>query len=260
MKGSVPRQRRGGLAGWWWKCAVLIFCSLPGITRSSERADLEMQETRVAIEALRRENTRLRRELAQRQFEMGALTNKNARTAQDMIREITLADDSEARSSREWKFFLLDALKALDKANQDEAQVRKQMNLLLYASQEAFKSAQNVNPSKRALLETQMRKVQKMLSEDAELHPRVFAEDAETSAPQSIKITAVRLDLGVAALEAGKDRGIRVGMPFVVVRGKNPIAVITVAEVRERLALGIIDQMDPDSPVKKGDTALLRRQ
>ncbi len=233
-----------------------IFCSL---LVSAFGVDAETQEVRVAIEALRKENAELRKMEAVHQREIGSLTNEIARLQVRLgnPRVGLVADDDEARTAADWKSFLHNALAVLADADREMQDLRKRLRLLVFASQETFRSAEGVDPAKRSLLEGELRQSRKVLGEGEDA--RVFAPEHETPPLDNIKVVGVKLDLGVVALAVGRNQGVRVGMPFVILRGKEMVATVTLVEVREKASLGLIEKMDSNRPVREGDLAALRR-
>ncbi len=232
------------------KLAFLFFCSLLVLANG---ADVEKQELKVTLDVLRKENEGLKRDLA-------TATNRLARV--EAFRSIPMglsADEEEARSAIEWKAFLMNALKVLSQTDQEMQELQKRLRFLLYAAQQAFKSAEKVDASKRALLENEIRQSQKMLSVKEEVRDQPFLAEMDTTALSSTKVVGVRLDLGVAALAIGYKQGARVGMPFLVMRKQKVLAVLTLVEVRETLALALIEQMEQNEPIREGDLAGLKK-
>ncbi|MBI4027703.1 MAG: hypothetical protein HY360_22135 [Verrucomicrobia bacterium] len=224
-------------------------------------ADSEKQEFKIAVEALRQENAKLRKMDGARQRELAIATNRLARLEirQSDARSGMVADDEEVRSAGEWRAFLLNALKILAETDREMQALQKRLRQLQFAAQQAFKSAERVDPAKRALLEAELRQAEKVLAGKEEPRPRGVLTATDSTPPSSAKVIGVRLDLGVAALGIGRKHGARVGMPFLVQRGKTVLAALTLAEVRENAALAIIEQMDPDRPIREGDAAVLRK-
>jgi hypothetical protein len=222
---------------------------------------METQELRIALDALQRENADLRRERLVRQRELAVATNRVAQLETRLAdkRYGLAADDEEARSAQEWRGFLLRALKRLWEVDRDAATVRDRLRLLHHATQEAFKSAEKVDPARRSMLETQLRESEKAFSGKGD-HPEVILLVAtDHAALKTAKVVGVNLDLGVAALAVGRKEGARVGMPFVVGRDKAVLAALIVVEVRESTTLAVIEQMDPKEPIREGDLAAIRQ-
>ncbi|MDD2707236.1 MAG: hypothetical protein PHV34_04445 [Verrucomicrobiae bacterium] len=224
-------------------------------------ADLENQELRIALETLRRENAELRKAGNQSQRELAAAASRLSLAEQQLKekRRGLSAMDDDGRSAEEWKASLLRSLKALDDASRETQAAAERLKLLYIASKEALKSAERIEPAKRAMLEAELRLCEKALAGWEQKRPVVLPKGADASALKAVKIFAVDLDLGVAALAVGMKQGAKAGMPFVVVRDKLLIATLTLVEVRETASLAIVEQMEPKNPIRAGDTAMLRQ-
>ncbi len=261
MNTSPPKLLKGKWRELSFAGVIWFFCSLLGFAVSPERTNPEKQELQVTIDLLREENAGLRKTAAARQNGLVVVSNRlmSIEWKKEEARWGLIADDDEARSAEEWRAFLLNALKILNEADQKIATFQKQLQMLVYAAKEAAKSAKIVNPSKRALLEGEIRQSEKILSGEKDPSLQAFTPGSETSVLSHVKIIGVRLDLGVAALAAGHQHGAHVGMPFLVLHDKTVLAVLTLAEVREKTSLALIEQMDPDKPIKEGDIAILRK-
>ena len=259
MKAPSPRLGRCWSIGWKYGLGVCFFCSFSYLACG---IDIETQELKVTVEALRKENAKLRQVDAMHQQELATATNRF--TKFEFLQKTQgiglMADDEEVRNASEWRAFLLSALKILYQTDQERQALQKRLQLLLYTTQQAFGSAEKVDPAKRTLLESEVRQSQKALSDTEEGPvPTFVSKPAPTMALSPAKVIGVRLDLGVAALGIGHKQGAKVGMPFLVTRGKTVMAVLTLAEVRENAALALIEQMEPDKPIEEGDVAVLRK-
>jgi len=254
-----------GLMRFWIRLMLVvgIYCSLSGrdsAEGSASGVDLEKQELQVAVATLRKENTELRRLDGIRQRELAIVSNRLTQVEwQQGDSQLGLvADDEEARSVAEWRAFLLNALKVLSDTDRELQSVLGRMRRLLGASQDAFKSAEKVDPAKRARLEAELRESEKMLEKEA-APQSLFVPGPDRTILSAAKVIGVQLDLGVAAVAVGRKHGARVGMPFLVARDKTVLAVLTLVEVREDAALAVIEQMEYKKPIQEGDIATLRK-
>ncbi len=237
---------------------LAIFCSLPGSILGSE---VETRELKLAVETLRRENASLKRSQAVAAQELAVATNRASRllTRQSESRSALCADDDEARGADEWRSFLSGALKALRNADAEVRELRKRLRQMLLVSEQALRTAEKVEPSRRAALEIELRQNRKILDERESEQGAIFPTEPNLAALESARVIGVQLELGVVALSVGRDQGARVGMPFVVMRDKAVVAVLVVVETRESRSLAMIEQMDPARPARKGDAVALRK-
>jgi hypothetical protein len=254
MRTSLCRLRkRAGydLGSRYW---VGIFCSLLTIM-AAQCADVETQELHEAVKVLRKQND-------EAMVQLQEATNQVAQVQKDLnhSRLNLISDSEESRSANEWRGFLGNTLKVLAVTDKELQDLRNELSLLHYAAQEAMKSAENVDPKKRSLLEKELRESEKLIVKDPQNEKPLFTKESDAEVLLKTSVLGVELDLGVAALSVGKNDGVRVGMPFLVVRDKDVLAVLTVVEVREKTALALIEQMERDKPIRQGDLAMIRKQ
>lgn len=233
---------------------ILTVCSLQAAT---PQGVAEAQELRVALETLRRENAELRRAESARAREAATTSNRLARIETALRSGLAglAADDAEARSSAEWRALLLRALRQLRESEAELARIENRMRHLTLASEAALKTAQKADPARRAALEGELRAARQWMEERERVRPPTIAGGGP--APSSAKVLALRPDLGVVALGAGRAEGVRVGMRWEVKRGKESAAQLVIAEIREHTSLALIERMDADRPIREGETAVL---
>jgi hypothetical protein len=240
---------------------VMMICSLLTTTWGWSAEGLEQQELRQAFDALKKDHERLKALSEKQRLELAVATNRLAEVTGGIRAsgmDLFQGAAEEERTAREWRMFLSRALKTLAETDDEIRELHKKLGMLVYATKEAMQSAPGIDPRKRTNLEGELRACESLLEKTPPAKP-VLVPAIETAALVDAKVIGVRLDLGVAALEIGAKHGARVGMPFLVVRGEEVLAVLTIAEVREGTALAIIDQMDSSQPIREGDRATLRK-
>ena len=72
---------------------------------------------------------------------------------------------------------------------------------------------------------------------------------------ESAQVLEVNPDLRLVVLNVGLLHGVRVGMPFVVLRGDRVVAELKVVEVRRRICGALIENVDKDVMLAAGDAA-----
>ena len=72
---------------------------------------------------------------------------------------------------------------------------------------------------------------------------------------ESAQVLEVNPNLRLVVLNVGLLHGVRVGMPFVVLRGDRVVAELKVVEVRRRICGALIDKVDNDVTLAAGDAA-----
>ena len=72
---------------------------------------------------------------------------------------------------------------------------------------------------------------------------------------ESAQVLEVNPNLRLVVLNVGLLHGVRVGMPFVVLRGDRVVAELKVVEVRRRICGALIEKVDKDVTLAAGDAA-----
>lgn len=92
------------------------------------------------------------------------------------------------------------------------------------------------------------------LSTAQELAP---AKDNNTL--ETAKIVDVNDSLRAVVLNVGRQVGVRIGMPFVVLHGERVVAQLKVVEVRDRVCAAKIEKIEKNVSLKAGDSALVTK-
>lgn len=260
MRQSLRRFRlrgclrlRVGFAG-----LLVIFCSLLGVGYG---ASVDVDELREALKAQRKQNDDLRKSLDECKSRELQTSNQLARVQNDLrnSRLNLISESEEGMSAQEWRRLLQKSLKTLQEREEQIKQLEDRLASLRNAVQDAMKTAQNVDAKKRLVLEKELRETALKIDKAAPQEAQLFKSGADVSALSKASVLGVELDLGVAALAVGKKDGARVGMPFLALRGKDVLAVLTLVEVREKTSLALIEQMERDKPIREGDFAMIRK-
>lgn len=236
--------------GIFWICS--LYAAAP-------QGGTEAQELRVALDVLRRENADLRRAEGVKAREVAVLSNQLARVETALRGGLAglAADDADARSATDWRMLLVQSLRTLLESEGELTRIEDRARRLMLVSEQALKSAQKVDPARRAALEGELRAGRKWAEERERTRPAIM--EGETRLPPSAKVLAVRLDLGVVALDAGRAEGVRVGMPWAVNRGKEIAARLVIVETREHASMAVIERMEADRPIREGEMAVLSK-
>jgi cell shape-determining protein MreC len=65
---------------------------------------------------------------------------------------------------------------------------------------------------------------------------------------------SVKEELSLIVINLGSKQGVKIGMPFRVLRGENVIGNVQVVDVREKIAAAIIQNLSSErEPMKVGD-------
>ena len=71
----------------------------------------------------------------------------------------------------------------------------------------------------------------------------------------SARILEVNAGLQMVVLDVGANRGVRVGMPLIILRGNRMVAELRVVEVRPKISGALIEKVENNVTIKAGDTA-----
>ena len=77
----------------------------------------------------------------------------------------------------------------------------------------------------------------------------------ERSSLASARILEVNEGLQMVVLDVGANRGVRVGMPLIILRGNRIVAELRVVEVRPKISGALIEKVENNVTIKAGDTA-----
>ena len=166
-------------------------------------------------------------------------------------------------TSEELRWQMLTTLRLLRRGQLAGEELEQRLRKVTLLAEEAVKSADRVDPKKRALLEEEVRAVKKLLG------PGKWErkQEGEASEPESVDVEALkaarvaefRKDLSLVVLNVGREHGIRLGMPFDIVRDNRLVATVYVVEVRDKICGALIERMEGKNPVKMDDQAVLRK-
>ena len=141
-------------------------------------------------------------------------------------------------------------------ARELEQRLRK-INLL---AGDAIKSAEKIDPKKRALLEDEMRSIRKLLGPIGPARSESESDGSvDMEALKKARVAEFRKDLSLVVLDIGRVHGVQPGMPFDIVRNEKLVATVYVVEVRDKVCGALIERMEEDNPVKVDDQAVLRK-
>ena len=247
----MPRCRRRwiGIAG-----AVGLFFNRCVTVEAQTNAvpPLPMQELRLVLEMLRTENRDWKVQVEQRETVIRNLQESlaAARTENDLLqrqwieaqmRAQTLGAnpaDSEAVAVQRQ---LAETIRQLTLAEADRRQLLAQLERLLAAVPSNAHVSGTVEAT-QALL--------------AMWRPPATEVIARPSGGlTAAKIVAVNPQLRVVVLDVGAQQGVRIGMPFEVLRGDRVVAKLRVIEVRSRICGALIEQVEKQVTLAAGETA-----
>jgi hypothetical protein len=216
--------------------------------------DIEKVETRVALDSALVENKALKERLTATESTVGSLQKNLA------------AKTTEAESLRRKAGELSLRLEALGTGNLDERLVkllndlkiaeddRRSLRSALIGLSEAVLRYSKVSVSSDATtrldLEATMRDSAKALGVNA---TDAVNAPAEPSTLTDGMIVSIKDDLNLVVANIGSRNGVKLGMPFDVVRGDKVIGSVRIVDVREKIAGALIQYLSDQERIKIND-------
>jgi len=156
-----------------------------------------------------------------------------------------LESASEDRAKLEQR--LLNAVSDLQLAHARCDQYRERMLGLMEAVICFLKEPQSDDPRTRSEVETQLREINKLISEPVETE----------SLPSTLmdgSVISVKEEWSLVVANLGEQQGIRMGMPLRVMREGKLISTLRVVDVRQKICGAVIQEMNSDKEkIKVGD-------
>lgn len=213
----------------------------------------KLSEARSAVEGMLQENTNLREKVAVLEATVAEL-QKNLAIAQDetavfqetsrnlQLRLEALGLDA-AKGDRGLEKRVIDATKALAETDASKTLMRETL-IQLYESVLAYqKVAVTSDPQARAAVEVEMRNAGRALGFP---NPQVAQAEAVAATLTDGMVVATKDDLALVVINLGSKQGVKVGMPFQVLRDDAVIGLVRVVDVREKIAGAVIQEVRSD--------------
>jgi hypothetical protein len=229
---------------------------------SLSELDIEYSELKVNLEKTLGENQQLRDALAETEKTLADLRKNFAtatgeseifkrETSELKLRIEALGPDAAGGNTPKLEQRLLAAVSDLramaeEKKKLSEALVRISEAASLYA-----KTATSPNTDARVALEAEIRNANAVLGAPSSNAPEVTAVPATISDGVAI---SVRDDLALVVINLGSEQGVKLGMPFQVIRGDHIVGTVRVVDVRRKIAGAVIQNLTTEKDrVQVGD-------
>jgi len=234
--------------------------SLPGL-------DIEKTELKVALDKVAEENRQLRNALVEKQTTL-AETQKTLAEMRKNLAVTSQEGEIFRRQSAETRK-LIDAL-GLDTGDPDKlkerllaavsdlritAEEKKKLSEAVIRLSEAAsmyaKSVTGASPEMRVALEAEIRNANMALGLNS---PNAVEASAIPASLSDGAVISVKDDLALVVINLGTKHGVKVGMPFQVIRGKKIIGSVRVVDVREKIAGAFLQDLSSEKDrVQVGD-------
>ena len=256
------------------KCAALVAwlnifaVAGPLIHAQSSLSDLDIEysEVKVTLERILGENKQLRDALAETGRSVTELRKILASTsgetevfkrqsAELKLRMEALGLDLAGTKSVKIEQRLLAAVSDLRVMTQEKSGLSEALTRLSDAAAAYAKSAKGAPAEARQTLEVEIRNANKALGSSS------LSVAGATPVPSTIRdavAISVKDELSLVVLNLGSSHGVKVGMPFRVMRGESAIGNVQVVDVREKIAGAIIQNLNSEqNQIKVGDRLMV---
>ena len=224
----------------------------------------QLKETRDRLKAYETENEALRQRNDLRQTTIRTLNESLAvanaecevfrrqysdlKLRMEALGLASVGDNKEALEQR-----LLKAVRDLGLVRDEKDKLAERMVALSESVLLYMKTATAADPKIRMEVESQIRAANESMDEST-------AKETMASAPVAAnlndgQVISVKDDYSLAVMNLGSVQGVKIGMPFVIVRGNKFIARGRVVDVREKISGAVIEEYGSNTEkVKVGDT------
>ena len=245
-----------------WKLSTIVvgLCLAPVVRLAAQGAgslknlDLDQAETKLAIETLTAGNEALRENLAASEAAMTALqknfgsVSSEAEVFRRKAAELNVR--LEALGTGKLDDRLVKLLSELKTGEDERTKLRDTLMGLSEAVLRYEKKTVSSDPAARLDLEAAMRDAAKALG--------VAPPDAVTGVPIPSTLTdgmvvSIKEDLALIVANLGSRHGVKIGMPFDIIRDNSVIGTVRVVDVREKIAGALIQNLSDKEKVKVGD-------
>lgn len=222
--------------------------------------DIEFTEAKVTLQTVTDENQALKKEVADQQEAIKSLTaslavsNSEAEEYRRKCGQLVLELNAlgvEAGNESKLQQRLLKAVSDLRILQTEKDKVSDQLVRLSEAMLRYLKTATNTDADARMAVETEMRNVNEVLglpSSHAEAAP------ASPSTLTDAMVISIKDDLALVVTNVGRKQGVKLGMPFKVIRDNAEIGLVRVVDVRDAISGAVIQNLDSDkNKIKVGD-------
>ena len=234
---------------------------------SFSNSDIEISEAKVTLQTVVAENEVLKRQLAEAQEAIKSLTDSLAvsnseaevfrrEAAELKLRMAALGVDGLSGDKSKLEQRLLKAVRDLQLVQAEKDKLAGELVQLSEAVLRYTKVATTSDADARMALEARLRSVAEALG-----IPGSEPSGKESVAQGSLNdgmVVSLKDELSLVVGNIGSRQGVRVGMPFKVVRDNHIIGMVRVVDVREKICGAVIQSLDSEkNKIKVGDRLMV---
>jgi len=232
-------------------------------------SDIEVSEAKVTLQTVVAENEVLKRQLAEAQEAIKSLTDSLAvsnseaevfrrEAAELKLRMTAFGVDGLSGDPAKLQQRLLKAVRDLQLVQNEKDKLADELVQLSEAVLRYTKVATTDDAEARMALEARLRSVTEVLG--------IPGSDSGTNGkpaatPGSLTngmVVSIKEELSLVVANVGSQQGVRVGMPFKVVRDDHLIGTVRVVDVREKICGAVIQSLDSEkNKIKVGDRLMV---
>lgn len=243
--------------------------AVDGLIKAEENA-LQQQELAVTFRKLVSDYAELQTEMAEKEQALKTLgeslaeAKSEAATLRKRCQELqqqgvmlTTAGDAVKLNAQ-----LADAAAALQRSEQERSRLLEQLQRLNAVLEQALRGPDSMSLIQRAQALAEAERVKRTLAAEKPAAKKMLpAAVQQTAAPtlESAQVLSLNWSLQLAVINLGSEQGVRLGMPFAVMRGDRVIARLKVVEVRKKISGAVIELIDRGNAVKVGDRVRLTK-
>ncbi len=169
--------------------------------------------------------------------------------AEANLRLETLGVYSQETNGSQLETQLIQAFRELRVLKENNSKARDQLLLLSESVQVLLQTSHGINPQCRMNVETELRQTVEILSSS-------LTQEAKSSAPllSDAIVIETKDEISLVVANVGRSHGVKVGMPFNVLRDGKVINQVKVVDVREKISGAVIQSLTSEAgTVRKGD-------
>ena len=221
---------------------------------SLKNLDLNKNGAKAAIDALSAENLDLKMRLAETERALRVLQegygSVSSETEVFRRKAVELSVRLESLGTGPLDARLVKLLKELKLASDERRKFRDTLIQLNEAVLHYQKDSTHENSAARLELEVAMRDTASVLGLDST--KAVGVQSVSSTLTDSI-VVSVKDDIALVVANVGLNHGVRLGMPFEVVRGQEVIGMIRIVDIRQTVSGALIQNLSKNTTIKVGD-------
>jgi hypothetical protein len=245
--------------------AVAVVCTQLGAGQVRAGAeDVESAETRTAMKALVKENELLQRQLREAEESKAglqknlAIATGEAEVLKRQLMELHLRLEAFGLQGQGGETGLeqrlLKAVSALRAAEEQKSSLATAVITLLDSVEKSRQSASEADAETKAMLEAAVRQGHRALAEVDETKAQSEAAGSASQTVHEGSVIAIKEELALVVTSLGREGGVKVGMPFRVIRGEQELGSVRIVDVRDRISGAVVQELSSDSEkIRVGD-------